>query len=43
MFVNKLDFEIEVTNSFTIGAKPFEKNQDGGVCLFRPCAEGRIR
>ena len=27
MFVNKLDFEINMTSSFRIGAKPFEENQ----------------
>ena len=27
MFVNKLDFEIEMTSSFRIGSKPFEENQ----------------
>ena len=27
MFVNKLDFEIEMTSSFRIGAKPFEESQ----------------
>ncbi len=27
MFINKLDFEIEATSSFRIGAKPFEETQ----------------